>query len=129
MGTLNFFDSRGNRLEKQFPHSELTITLLEPYYLSQSRNRKYLLHFARKDSIQNNGIFERFSFPVKLSNCLCFSSLATTRNIWRTMESKRSLITMLFRDQLLHKPDGSETGNSSLLGEREQIYVLSTQRG
>ena len=51
MGTLNFFDSRGKMLEKQYPRSGSTITLWEPYYISPSKKRQYMLHFARKDSI------------------------------------------------------------------------------
>ena len=51
VGTLIFFDSRGKTLEKKFPHSKFIITLWEPYYISPSRNRNYLVSFARKDSI------------------------------------------------------------------------------
>ena len=38
MGTLNYFDSRGKMLEKQFSHSESTINPWEPYYISPSKN-------------------------------------------------------------------------------------------
>ena len=51
MGTLNFFDSRGKMLETQFPRSGSPITLWEPYYISPSKKRDYMVHFARKDSI------------------------------------------------------------------------------
>ena len=37
VGALNFFDSRRKILEKQFPHSEATISLWEPYYISSSK--------------------------------------------------------------------------------------------
>ena len=51
VGTLNFFDSRGKMLEKQFSHWESTITFWEPYYISPSKNVQYLSHFVRKSNI------------------------------------------------------------------------------
>ena len=51
VGTLNFFDSRGKMLEKKFPHSQSTITLWEPYYISRSKKLDYRPHFAPKTSI------------------------------------------------------------------------------
>ena len=62
VGTLNFFDSRGKMLEKQFSHWESTITFWEPYYISPSKNVQYLSHFVRKSSIYiyiDNIIFQK----------------------------------------------------------------------